>query len=309
MIAKMTQVEIQHVMMAISFVFIVFAVVVSWKSNKIYTQILSICMIITALWVTDISMSYYLSNDYTDKFLTKLDHLMGLLISLGICFFSNKVSGLKNNKVFYVIFVSNLLIGILILFTDFLIKDSYRNISALHNYWQYGNLIIPYLFLFITNLAYSISKIYYSSLNLNKITKYILIFSIILGFVPPIISCILLPYFGYYSLVWMGPISIIIWILIITYGIIRHSLFNIRIFIFEILIFIIWTSIFLHSVVIKNTEYLISELILFFIIIILSILFLATNRDKERYERIISETVESLKRIDKKLFNDNVDNN
>ncbi|MBF05548.1 hypothetical protein CL644_02470 [bacterium] len=76
---------------------------------------------------------------------------------------------------------------------------------------------------------------------------YILIGALVPTFVG-LFSNLLLPIIGEFRWNWMGQISIAVTTGIITYGILRHRLFNIRIIATEILIFIVWFIAFLRII-------------------------------------------------------------
>jgi len=76
---------------------------------------------------------------------------------------------------------------------------------------------------------------------------YILLGALIPTFVG-MFSNLLLPIYGEFRWNWMGQISIAVTTGIITYGILRHRIFNIRVIATEILIFILWFISFLRIV-------------------------------------------------------------
>ncbi len=55
-----------------------------------------------------------------------------------------------------------------------------------------------------------------------------MILTINIGAIPPVVMCDILPRFGYFDLDWLGPITGIVWVSIITYSILRYRQMNVK---------------------------------------------------------------------------------
>lgn len=62
-----------------------------------------------------------------------------------------------------------------------------------------------------------------------------MLIAVIVGLIPPTISHLILPLFGYFELNWFGPMSGILWVTIMTYSIIRYDQMNVRAVVTEVL--------------------------------------------------------------------------
>ena len=103
----------------------------------------------------------------------------------------------------------------------------------------YGPLYFLFILYFVMIMGSAIVVFVYklkrAPARLKRQVEYVLL-GISLTAIGGFVTNILLPYLGYQDLAKLGPISILIFILILTYAILKHNLFHIKVVLSEILI-------------------------------------------------------------------------
>lgn len=164
------------------------------------------------------------------------------------------------------------------LFNNFLIKeiitaneekDVILNLSyySLYGVWYIVMMSIAFIVLF---------KKYYQSIEIEKIQiKYILsgtFASALLG----MYFNLILPWFGNYQLIWLGPVATLIMVIVMSYAITRYRILNIKIIATEILTALMAIMLLVRIPLSKTTGELAFNLIFFHIFLILGILLIRT---------------------------------
>lgn len=115
---------------------------------------------------------------------------------------------------------------------------------------------------------------------------YILVGSIVMGVVS-FLANIVMPLFGVYYLVWIGPMSAIIFTVFALYAIVHHHLFEIKAIAVEMLVFIILIIVFIQIFLVENIEEMLLRALFFLVVIILSVFLLkGIYKEIEQRERI-----------------------
>lgn len=117
---------------------------------------------------------------------------------------------------------------------------------------------------------------------------------------------LILPIYGYFQWNWMGQISIAATTGLITYGILRHRIFNIRVIATELLIFVVWVIAFLRIVLSKDTAAVVFNTVAFGALILVGYwLIKSVTREVETREKLekithkLQETNDRLKELDR----------
>ena len=128
---------------------------------------------------------------------------------------------------------------------------------------------------------------------------------ILLGtIVPSLVSMftnLLMPLVGLFNWNWVGQISVVLKTTLITYGILRHRIFDIRVIATEVLIFIVWVVAFLRIVFADNVTSILFNTMAFLVLIIVGVwLTRSVTREVETREKLQELTVK-LKKTNERL--------
>ena len=161
------------------------------------------------------------------------------------------------------IFCTNLIIG----------KSTYTTANVMT--WSYGYLWIVFhgyvLFCWSLGIIRLFTSYNQAKTNLEKSKlKYITI-GYIIGVFLPIITTVIMPKLGIFDYYLFSPISIFFWVLIMTYTITRHQLFNIKIIAIQLSLFVLWFLILVRILSAHEIHGIISETVTLIVSTILGI--------------------------------------
>ncbi len=115
------------------------------------------------------------------------------------------------------------------------------------------------------------------------------------------VTNLLLPLYGVFDLNWLGQISIAIMTGIITYGIFKHHIFNVRVIVTELLMFFLWLTALMRIIFSENIAATIFNTAVFAILIIIGLwLIKGANKEVEAREHI-EQLAEKLKKTNERL--------
>ncbi|MBP9847213.1 MAG: hypothetical protein KBD43_14230 [Saprospiraceae bacterium] len=253
-----------------------------------------------ALW--SISYGFIVASNSSDisLYLMKVNHLLGMITSLGFIAFSISYPDNRpiNSKLVILLTSIGVVFTVLIFNSKLIIPSMFLLQSPDHWGWNIGALYLLYCLTFVflwTTILFNIRVKILSSENVTqRINQLFMFWGLAIGILPPTILNIILPYFGVYGLSWTGPISSAIWIFIIGYSIIRYRQMNVRIVITEVLA-IAMTVIFFINIFIQ-AQFGVWENIATFLVFLLLAIFLIRGiltelRQKEEL-RILNNTLE-----------------
>lgn len=117
------------------------------------------------------------------------------------------------------------------------------------------------------------------------------VFYIFIGTLVPtslsLITNLLLPLYGIFDWNWFGQISTVIMSSLITYGIFKHRIFNVRIIFTEVLIFFVWLISFLRIVFAETTAAVIFNTLAFGALVFIGYLLIrSVTREVESREKL-----------------------
>ena len=78
-------------------------------------------------------------------------------------------------------------------------------------------------------------KIRLASDSLSKTHLRFMLATMLVGFIPPSLTTIILPRLGYYDLAWLGPVTGLIWAGVVAYSILKYRQMNVRVFAAEVI--------------------------------------------------------------------------
>lgn len=169
-------------------------------------------------------------------------------------------------------------------------------------------LIYGLYFIFVVVLAYIrlFSSLKKATTKEERAQLNLVIYGTSIGFFFGMMFDLVLPFFGDYKHIWVGPLFSSFMVVSIGYAISKHHLFSIKIITTEILTFIIWGFVITRIVLASSTTEKILNSGLLIVLIISGILLIrSVLREVEQRERIetlagqLQEANEKLKGLDK----------
>src|SRR3990167_1864314 len=165
----------------------------------------------------------------------KTSYVWGFIISWCFLYFciSYPEDRKPSRKLVYPIVATLLSLSTLTLLTDGIAGDPISIPGLKHFGWYNGPLWFLFAavfsgFLFL-GLIILLKKVRYANNLLEKRHLKIMFGSLLVGFIPPMLTDIVLPQFGYFALTWLGPMSGIIWVFIVSYAIVKYKQMNVRV--------------------------------------------------------------------------------
>lgn len=216
-------------------------IVIYLGSQKLSSQAFAHSILWVAIWVACVGLFVAVQNSQEAIFFSRLTYYLGSVIAASfIYFFLTYPEDKKPKKILtWSLILLELVFAYLFLFTDKIITRTFPTNIPQFLGWKFGPFSYLFELFFFGFFIVGIIILYkkYKSNNdpYTKQNLRYMLWAIIIGSVPPSITCIILPRFGYYNLNWFGPFSEIIWIPIIAYSIIRYRQMNVKVVITEVL--------------------------------------------------------------------------
>jgi signal transduction histidine kinase len=202
-----------------------------WKniSNRIY----GLFVVNMVLWSFCLAMLYVSSDVSKALFWSRLIYLAGGLIPAFFLYFSfvfpeSKISISPIKQC--LIFVPNIILFVIYFFSDFflagvVVQENMRGFIYGHGHFLFD---LHFAIFFLWAFLRFIKKYKNSTGIIREQLKYI-IGGTIIGVILASITNVILPWFGYFNLLWLGPLLTATWLISIAYAIIRYRLMDIRI--------------------------------------------------------------------------------
>ncbi len=248
-------------------------------------------------------------------FYTNLLHLAALFLPISFLNLIRAVVKYKYiNLVYYVFLILNLIYGLLFiagLGASSLIDDVYKITSSIEpiiifNFTPYIFYVLAINFPFLFGF-YLLYKEYKKADVLKDESKKVLLFFLAVGvIIPAVISVftnLLLPFFGYFNLNWVGQLSTSITPLFILYAIYRYKIFNFELFVAEILIFILSVQSFISVLQSKNLSSLIVNIFTLSFIVGLGWWLLQNIKEEKSAKEKLEHKILELNRINEHVRN------
>lgn len=294
---------------SIAIISFTFAICLYYLSDKsISVKLFTILSIFFSLWSFFVGMiDLFKSSDSLYLTIsTRNSYFLGILISTIFILFSfvyPKNKPLSAKLIYWFIGVEILFIY-LIFFTDNIIFISNNG------YWNYGRLWFLFDIYFISCWVIGIMIIFIKSLNnkdpLLEKSFRIMLFALVIGFLIPTITSVILPRLGIFSYDWVSPLSGFVWIILISYAISRHKLFDIKIITAEIAVFVLWIFILARFPFLEDVHEIIVETGLFIVSLIFGLLFIRSVFHEVRQREMINSLANELQTAYKRVRDLNV---
>ncbi len=298
-----------HVLAISIILFLGFWVYFKDKNSQINRVFLFLVFSIV-LWLFTLFLFYTITHPFWVLHLGRLN--FSAIISL--CYFAFRFSMVfpketfsfkKRNLLFLKVFT--VIFFLITLLTPLI--DEQEIVLAHSRQTVYGPLYFLFILYFVVMLGGAIAifarKLKTVPSRFKNHVKYVLLgisITAVLGGV----TNILFPYFGYQNVAKLGPISILFFVIVLSYAILKHNLFNIKLVLSEILVasfsLLLLVNIFLSNSVFEYCW----KGVLFLIFIYFGRIMVGSVRKEieteaqlEKYSRELKKTNEHLKELDK----------
>jgi signal transduction histidine kinase len=284
-------------------------------SNKLSSRAFAYCMFFVTLWMTAVGLNYAAHQFILLEISSRVSYFLGSTVAASfLYFFFAFPEDNRPKKILTLgLIIQQAIFFYLFLFTDTIIYNPTFAASQTSLSWQFGPLSFLFDLFFFGFFAIGI-YILYSKYRVcvqisEKKNLLYMIWVIIVGAIPPSIVSILLPRFGYFELDWVGPVSEVIWLPILSYSIIKYRQMNVKVVVTEVLA-IAMTAVFFINIFINKNWGVWSDILTFIAFIILTIYLLKgvlrEARQKEQLKdlndnlelKVAAQTVEIRKSYD-----------
>jgi len=280
----------------ISFDFVVYI-----GSEKTSSRLFSLFSIPVALW--SISYGFMVSSTQSELplILIKINHILGLVASIGFLFFSISYPNDRHIKksIIVIMGILGIVYSYMIFFSSSMIISMYSIELPDRWGWNTGAMYFSYSIIFLLLWIIILHNLYnkkeYLVTKNDRLNQQFMFWGLCIGIIPPFILNITLPVFHIYGISWTGPIFSAIWVFIIGYSIIQYRQMNVRVVITEMLA-ISLTIIFFINIFIKAQFGVIENIMTFLVFLLLATFLirgvLVEARQKEEL-RDLNENLES----------------
>jgi signal transduction histidine kinase len=235
------------------------ALLILFSSRKeTHTKIYSLISLTTLMWIW--SMVFYrLSSPENILYWTRILYICASLIASSFLFYTYLFPTKDNfplSKQFLVL-LPNIIIIFMVAFGDTIIKDAAVQYGR-ENIIEFGKLYIFYVIYILLYFNYAFYRLIAKYKTLTEdLQKRQVAFFFIGYFISATIAFgtnLLLPWFHYFALNWLGQVSTVLIVTFATYAIIRHQLFNIRAVAAEIFIGSLWVFVLIRLILATTNE-------------------------------------------------------
>lgn len=278
--------------------------------NSLSCRLFSFLTLSVAIWSISVAISVSTQDPSLYLYLIKHDHILGTLMpTIFLLFaFSYPADSKINKKILAALLGIELIFVYLLFFTNTIIFQTFTLPHLEYLGWSYGkfailfNLYLAFAWVFGISLLIKKFKAATDPKTRQNIRQVIL--AVVIGVLPPAIITVLLPQIGIFDYYWLSPVSGLIWILLITYAITRHQLFNIRIIAVQLVTFTLWIMLFVRTIFAMNTDNALFESILLIITIIFGTTLIRSVQHEIRQKNKIEKLESRLRKLgdEQRLF-------
>lgn len=280
-------------------------VLFSNKSSRV-NQLFALMSLVTAYWIVTNSLITLEPNEFWVKNAYAAGIILAPTILTWIVYFINKNK--INYKLMYVIWSSSLILFFISLCSNLIISSVERSFTGGFD-GTFGPIFPLFAFHFIavsTYILYLITKAFKNSKGLERIQYEYITFGLYgFGIVVGLVNFVL-PFLGITFLIPLDSPSSIIFIAAMSFAILKHHLFNIKVIATELITFLLWIFILIRVLIADSLQETIIESSLLFITIIVGIFLIRSViqevNQREKIERLavdLQKANDRLKDVDR----------
>jgi len=258
-----------------------------------------------ALWALSRVLFEVAHDPYFVQLWAVLLYMAASLIPMFFFFFTlsfgkEKVEISKTGKIFAILSYLGIIVAVLVpgfIFTDIVTRDNIRVIILGDGYWVYSLYIVGY---FTAGFIILISK-YIRATGIQRIHLGYVFLGTFLASIVGVFTNLVLPIFGNFQAFWFGPVATMIMVVFVSYAIIKHRLFDVRVVTAEFFAFTLWFFILMRLLFAESTQARLLDGALLLIAVILgSLLIRSAVKEiaaRERIERLAEDLAEANERL------------
>lgn len=248
------------------------------------------------LWSLALGIFYTLNTSDAINFLGRMVYVFGSIIPVlffefSLAFTKKRVSWLEHAA----ILLPSAALTYIYLFTPLVIQQVFAQ-GMLRGYSYGSGRMIFDLHLGLFFVA-GFLTLYLNFPRVRGTNQYIqyqyIIVGTLIGVILSTATNVALPWFGRFELLWAGPIGGGIWTIVMTYGISRHRLMDVKVITTEIFVGIIWLVLFINITVFSSVAELIFNIFLFLAVLFFGYFLVRSVRkeveQREELERLSQE--------------------
>ncbi len=269
------------------------------STQKVSGRSFGFCIFCVCIWMTGIGFLISANNYEIATFLNRFIYFICSLIATSFLyfFFTLPKDNPPTKHILILLAILEIILFYLFFFTNLMVHDVFKLDSISAWGWHFGTLSFLFEIFFLVSFVIGLTKMFNEYKKCKDVSsknhiKYLFLI-ILFGSIPPFFISIIFPQLGYFDLNWLGPISTIFWISIMTYSIIQHRLFNIKIITIEIAIFMLWIILLIRICSMEDIHSIIEEICLLIISIVFGILLIRGTLHEidqnEHFERLTDE--------------------
>lgn len=255
-----------------------------------------------AFWVFEMFLFRNIDNLAILIWPAKMLYVSGIFISMFFFYFTKQFSSgaeksiTQNKKFIFLTLSPSVVVSFLILFSGIIIN----NVFYFNGQKEvgFGNLYIPYSILmavyFLWGYYYLFLKYIKEQINVTARNRLLyIIISTVISIVIGVVFDIIMPYFRNFSFYWLGPAVTISFVVVTTYAILKHRLYNMKLIATEFFTFAIWIATLVQIFYASSLrDRLLTSLILFLLTIFGIFLIKSVYKEVEQKEKLQALTIE-----------------
>ena len=256
----------------------------------------SIFVFSVAIWSATLSIFYLAQGGWATDFWARIVYVSGSFVAAFFYQFARIFADKNISRSWRImIFGSALFLTLVYLFTDLFIKGPLIQGSVRGFIYGPARPVFDIYFdLFFVAGFLTLYRGYRREADLSRRMQYLFfIFGTLVGTLLATSTAVFLPIFNNFEFLWTSPIGAGIWVAILTYGIARHHLLNIRVIATEIFVSLMWFILFINTFTFSNVRQLIFGIVVFLIALIVGYLLIrSVIREVEQKEKLETLTVQ-----------------
>ncbi len=285
-------------------------VLVIWLGSKnLSSRLFALLALLDAVWIASFTLLHAETQSIEfATFLFRFQFYIGSVIAAVFYFFA--MSFPEDKKPRPVALISLILLELLYIpvyfLTDAIVIEAIpiggiqRWGFEMGNFWFLFD--VPFFILWSVGL-YALFKKFRHATDLRaKVSLKYMLIGLIVGIVPPSLFDIILPeHFGYFNLDWLGPITGIGWVSILSYSIIRYRQMNVKAVTAELFILVMAVLMFLNIFITGGILKVVGPVMTFIAFIAVGIFFIGSILKEARQKEELAKLNFDLKDLNEHL--------
>ncbi len=268
--------------------------------------------LVVALWGFGVTSFLSSTNERVTDFSARFLYFAGGLIPVCFYYFSLVFNSQEKLKLWQkIVLVVPAIVLFFLYFASDLIISGYSVSEKNIKYFTYGPLRIIFdanLWLFFVLALRELLRCWEKFKN-DSVLKIQILYITLGTYLVLLIAGptnVIAPLLSVFDYIWIGPTATILWVMLVTYAIIKHRLFDMKIIAAEAVTFVFWTLLLVRIFLSETPRDWFLNAALFFVFIVLGIFLIKSSIKeslaRERIEKLASELKianDELRRLDR----------